>query len=195
MVRVFQVEPEILDDRRLLGQHNELHILINLHMRRLRIAAEQNVRPENIDWTGIKMGWRTHPQFTWWFGKVGALMQFHNIVRNEIAIRKWKKYSPEKDFYEFVRENPHPSPIDEQLEELPFLDIRDKSYGSFVRIAVENPDRVIRDLRHLFEKWDRDVAVGRPPTRHDPIKAENTLAELLGSFEAFEEARAEKLLT
>lgn len=196
MVRMWGLNPSLLDNRRLLGQHVELHILTNLHIRRLEIARDQGVPPEDIDWTGIKMGWRTHPQFTWWFGKVGAVIEFHEIVVNEMARRKWEKESPDMSYADFRKSHySHPSPVLSQWKKLALLDPKDQTYGDFYIICAAYPERVIRDLRHLIEKWTKEELSGRPPKHHQPDKAMNLLRDLASSKEEYTAWLEEKLLT
>lgn len=176
----------MLDGRRLNGGHNEAHILLSVHLRILKKAREQGVAIQDIDWTGDRLGWRTHPQVTWWFGKVGAVFEYHDILVQEMNARKLAKGKPITD---------HLSPTLDQFYQLRQLDPNDTSYGTFWQIVKDNPDRQIRDLRHLFEKWDKEIHEGRFPTGYDPAIAFHELRTLVPDTEEMNRMLAEKLLT
>lgn len=186
MVRLWQVSPEILDGRRLNGAHNEVHILISVHLKILKMAREQGVSIDQIDWSGTRLGWRTHPQVTWWFGKVGAVFEYHDIVVKEMNDRKMAKGQEVTD---------HKSPTLDQFYQLKQLDPDDISYGHFWEIVDAYPDRQIRDLRHLFEKWDKELASDRWPTGYRPDLAFTTLRLLVPNLEELSRMLDEKLLT
>lgn len=189
MVRVWHLSPTVLDQRRLTGEHVENHIIVNVLLRMYAVAKEQGCQVQEVDWTGIKIGWRSHPQVTRWIGRVGALIQRHDDLVQEMNFRKWERDGrPTPLIY-----TDHNSDMEEQLEKLRELDPNDDSYGHFYQYC--DPDRKLLDLRHLFEKWEKDKAAGRPPKGHDDIAAYHQLALLAGDLETAEKMLMEKLLT
>lgn len=190
MVRSWTVPPSILDQRRLSGEHVENHIIVNVILRMYQIADDQECLVEDIDYTDIKLGWRSHPQVKRWIGRVGALIERHDQLAKEMSVRKAEKHGNPQLLYD-----PHASPMSDQVTLLTKLDPWDKTYGKWNDFAHGHPDLAILDLRHLFEKWERDEAAGRPPKDHDPDSAYTLLVTLVGDADLADKLMMEKLLT
>lgn len=190
MVRSWTVDPKILDQRRLTGEHVENHIIVNVILRMYRIADEQECLVEDINFDGIKLGWRSHPQVKRWIGRVGALIERHDMLAQEMTSRKAEKAGDPALLYA-----PHVSLMTEEQIALNELDPLDKTYGQWDQFAASNPQLAIVDLRHLFEKWERDKEAGRTPKGHDPDSAYSTLVALVGDSELADKLMMEKLLT
>lgn len=193
MVRVWQVTPAFLDDRRLYGEHVENHIVVSVHLKMLRLALAQGVAVPDIDWEHNRLGWRSHPQVTWWIGKVGALIERHEQLLDEMAWRQGEKHGSEEVYHEYKKN--HASDISAAKIELTQLAPYDLTFGTFDAIIENNPQRVIIDLRHLLEKWDKDEDAGRPPKNHDPAGVIDQLIELVGDRRSVDLMLQEKLLT
>lgn len=124
----------------------------------------------------------------------GALIERHDLLADELAWRKAEKHGFPEDEYLALKAS-HNSPMESFRKELAELDPLDTTYGNFSDIVAANPDRVITDLRHLFEKWDMDNSKGRPPKDHDPEGAYEQLIELVGDPEEVDKLLEVKLLT
>lgn len=194
MVRVWHLAPQVLDGRRVTGEHVENHIIVGVLLRMYEVAAEQDVPLPDVDWTGIRIGWRTHPQVVKWIGKVGALIERHDILAQEMHRRKWVRDGAEGD-WSFNVLTDHQSPMLDLRQKLLLLDPEDYSYGSFFELVNGDHNRQIIDLRHLFEKWDREIAAGKPPKGHEPTLAYAHLSLLAGGEHAADMMLNEKLLT
>ena len=175
MVRVWSPPPRVLDNRRLLGEHQELHTIVSVLLSTQEIANAQGVTPDKINWDQIRLGWRSHPQVTRWHGKIGAVIERHDIVAKEMFWRKRKKTGENAE---------HQSPMEKQILRLSELDPSDNSYGTLKAIVRTDPQREIIDLRHLLEKWDKDEEKGRPPKGHNHNWVKNRLIQLVGPAQA-----------
>ncbi len=74
-MRIWDVSPEFLCRKHLLGEHRELHALWT-------ILAQD------------KKGYRKHPETIRWEGKLAALYKRHEEEVLEIEKRGWNHYSP-----------------------------------------------------------------------------------------------------
>lgn len=74
-MRVWDVEPQILCRKHLLGEHRELHALWSIL-------------------TQDKKGYRSHPETKRWEGKLAALYKRHEKLVLEIEKRGWNHHSP-----------------------------------------------------------------------------------------------------
>ena len=79
MVRVWNVPYQTLDDKRLLGQHVESHILFNISTKRIQ---------------NIKAGYQNHPQALRFIGCEGQLIDVHMKCVNEMINRGFNHHSP-----------------------------------------------------------------------------------------------------
>ncbi|MEP7003705.1 MAG: pyrimidine dimer DNA glycosylase/endonuclease V [Chloroflexota bacterium] len=74
-MRVWSVDPKRLDDRRLLGEHAEIHAVHAVITRRTR-------------------GYAAHPEVLRWHGHLSALVARHDRVAAEFATRGFDHRSP-----------------------------------------------------------------------------------------------------
>lgn len=74
-MRIWDVEPTLLCDQHLLGEHRELHGLWNIL-------------------TQGKSGYRQHPETRRWVGKLAALYARHEALAAEMADRGFRHRSP-----------------------------------------------------------------------------------------------------
>lgn len=84
MVRAWNVPPSLLDDKRLLGQHVESHIMYNSQVKRAK---------------GIKAGWQNHPQTRRFDECSGMLVDIHRLCVDEMKRRGFKHNSPLPEFF------------------------------------------------------------------------------------------------
>ncbi len=75
MVRIWHVPPAYLDNQRLLGEHLELHIIVNA------IAKIH---------TGVKGGYKNHPETRKYANRVAFLLKRHDALVGEMRLRGWK---------------------------------------------------------------------------------------------------------
>ncbi len=74
-MRVWRIPARCLDDRRLLGQHSEAHVLMSV------LEKDAN---------GEAAGWIATPQAQLWIGKRSAIIDYHdNILLPEMRRRGW----------------------------------------------------------------------------------------------------------
>lgn len=74
-MRIWDVEPEKLCRKHLLGEHRELHAL-------------WTILSEN------RKGYRNHPETKRWVGKLAALYKRHDLLVEEMGKRKYNHNSP-----------------------------------------------------------------------------------------------------
>lgn len=74
-MRIWDVEPTLLCDQHLLGEHRELHGLWNIL-------------------TQGKSGYRHHPETRRWVGKLAALYARHEALTAEMTVRGFRHRSP-----------------------------------------------------------------------------------------------------
>jgi hypothetical protein len=74
-LRIWDVEPEKLCHRHLLGEHRELHAIWNII-------------------TGNKKGYSKHPETLRWVGRLKALYRVHENIVNEMKKRGYAHKSP-----------------------------------------------------------------------------------------------------
>lgn len=117
-MRVWFLPLRVLDDRRLVAQHNEAHICLTVVTKFQR--------------TGRHSGWSSSPSARPFIRKRGGLLDYHdNMLLPELARRGFNHHSPI---------NPGFIPHDETAK---FWDL-------------VTWDMVLKDCRHLFEKWERE---------------------------------------
>lgn len=75
MVRIWHVPPAYLDEKRLLGEHLEIHVIINAI---------------NKVYEGKKGGYTNHPETKKYVKKVKFLLKRHNAQIREMKKRGWK---------------------------------------------------------------------------------------------------------
>jgi hypothetical protein len=85
-MRIWDVEPKLLCDKHLLGEHRELH-------------AIWVILTEN------KRGYRSHPEVKRWEGKLRALYRRHSVLVEEMKIRGFRHQSPLADELALGRED------------------------------------------------------------------------------------------
>ncbi len=98
-MRIWDIEPEHLCRKHLLGEHRELHALYSI------------IKNE-------KKGYANHPETKRWVGKLGALYKRHAFLVKEMERRGYKHNSPLEDFpmTESEIQNTLIATIDEQKE-------------------------------------------------------------------------------
>lgn len=74
-MRIWDIDPKLLCDRHLLGEHNEAHALWSIIV------------------NGLK-GWSNHPETKRWRGKLKALYLRHEATANEMQRRGFNHKSP-----------------------------------------------------------------------------------------------------
>lgn len=96
MVRVWCVPVEKLDRQHLLGEHNELLIILNAIVKE-RVFIKEKRFPnfyKFLKQNGFKIGWRNHPQTNRFKNRLGQLVYRHNQQTNEMLRRGYKHNSP-----------------------------------------------------------------------------------------------------
>lgn len=104
-MRVWDIDPSLLCDKHLGGEHREIHAIYNI----LTLGHK---------------GYRHHPETKRWLGKIDALVKRHDLVAGEMIQRGKNHKSPLFPVGDSDKQDAFVNAIEEQIDR-----IRGKSCG------------------------------------------------------------------
>jgi hypothetical protein len=132
-MRVWLIRPDLLDNNRVLGAHNEVHMAFGL----LRRSAESG---------------KLHTLVADWYSEVGiaALVHYHDLLVREMEVRGWYGHQTPVRWWEL------PEPLPSMFKAGRIYLRTAKGGWPPVGLFSDLAERVERDYKDLKERWRKE---------------------------------------